>query len=340
MKNWKENHTALNLGWVALLAGACLPLGVWGEPEDEGAEKRRVIRIERHEGDAPEVKLLKPGRRVERVVEQKWVSDKSSTWLGVHIDKVSKPLAAQLGLKSGVGLVVQHVVPGSPAEAAGLKQYDVLTELDDQRLINPDQLQVLVSSFEAGDEVEIGYIREGKSRKVDATLAKRKGGVRRVRLRGDAGDVNEVEIEGRIFTGKPLSGFSFEDEAIDDLVWEGKVRDDLGALHTQRVEIGNAITVLKDDSGTYRLTNKNGKRHLKFEDGDGKVIFDGDFTGEAKGVPLQIIKKLEGIKAPEEVGVHRLRRLFKGIDDESVDVRIDGEAIFIEEDEDESGRDL
>ena len=45
----------------------------------------------------------------------------SATFLGVETSPVSPTLTAQLGLQEGAGLVVNHVVPDSPA-AAALKQ--------------------------------------------------------------------------------------------------------------------------------------------------------------------------------------------------------------------------
>ena len=53
----------------------------------------------------------------------------------------------------GVGLLVNHVVPGSPAKLAGIEKHDVLHRLDDQYLINPPQLAVLIRTREPGDTV-------------------------------------------------------------------------------------------------------------------------------------------------------------------------------------------
>ena len=54
-------------------------------------------------------------------------------------------------LPDGVGLVVQAVVPGSPAARAGLHCFDVLHKLNDQILINNPQFRVLLRTFKPGN---------------------------------------------------------------------------------------------------------------------------------------------------------------------------------------------
>ena len=44
----------------------------------------------------------------------------------------------------GIGVVVSFVAKGNPAEEAGLKTNDVLTQMDDQLIVNPKQLQALI----------------------------------------------------------------------------------------------------------------------------------------------------------------------------------------------------
>jgi membrane-associated protease RseP (regulator of RpoE activity) len=82
-------------------------------------------------------------------------------------------LRKQLRLPEGFGLVVDFVEPGSPAAAAGLEPYDVLTRLDDQRLVNPQQLAVLVRTFDADAQVTLTVVREGGERQVPVKLVER-----------------------------------------------------------------------------------------------------------------------------------------------------------------------
>ncbi|MCS1407466.1 MAG: hypothetical protein M2R45_00624 [Verrucomicrobia subdivision 3 bacterium] len=248
---------------------------------------------------------------------------KERTWLGVHIGRVSETTAAQVELKPGRGLIVQHVVQDSPAAEAGLKRFDILTALDDQILVNPDQLQVLVAGYEKDDVISLSVIRGGESLAVKATLTKRKPTSMRVRKTDEYERPRLRSWIERLDT----DGDVVSTEILNELIWDGKVLDDVDVFHSRIVEIGSAGIVFKDDSGTYRVTNKDGLRFLRFEDKDGKVVFDGEFNEDSKDVPVHVLEKLKSIRAPEEFGVRRLRNVFerlKNSDGEniSVDVRL------------------
>jgi PDZ domain len=85
------------------------------------------------------------------------------SYLGVSASPASAALRYQIGLKPGFGLVVDSVEPGSPAEDAGLKRFDILSKFDDQQLINADQFLVLVRSKSPGEALTLSVIREGKT---------------------------------------------------------------------------------------------------------------------------------------------------------------------------------
>ena len=94
------------------------------------------------------------------------------TYLGVAMDAIPAVLRAQLNLPEGIGVVVSFVAKGSPAEKAGLKANDVLTQMDDQLIINAEQLQTLIKGKKPGDDVSLTYYRQGKEHTAKAKLAK------------------------------------------------------------------------------------------------------------------------------------------------------------------------
>ena len=51
-------------------------------------------------------------------------------WLGVTIQEVTPELAKSFGLKENKGALVAQVIPGGPAEKAGIEQGDVIVEFD------------------------------------------------------------------------------------------------------------------------------------------------------------------------------------------------------------------
>lgn len=95
------------------------------------------------------------------------------TFLGISTAPVTEELAPHLSLPPDTGLVVEVVAPGSPAEQAGLQRNDILARLDDQILIQPRQLSVLVANHKEGDKVKLVLIRQGKETEVSATLSKK-----------------------------------------------------------------------------------------------------------------------------------------------------------------------
>ncbi len=94
------------------------------------------------------------------------------TFLGVGVEPVPPVLLDQLNLPEGFGLVATYVVPGSPAEKAGIKANDILKSLNDQQLVAPDQLSTLVRSFAEGQEVSLTVLRKGQDTKVSVKLEK------------------------------------------------------------------------------------------------------------------------------------------------------------------------
>ena len=54
------------------------------------------------------------------------------TYCGVGTSEVTPALSSHLKLPASMGLMVDWVEPGSPADLAGIKQYDVLIKFNDQ----------------------------------------------------------------------------------------------------------------------------------------------------------------------------------------------------------------
>jgi putative serine protease PepD len=90
----------------------------------------------------------------------------------------TEPLAASATGEGGQtqGLFVSSVVPGGPAEAAGLRTGDLITSIDGDEALSTDQLVAVTLAKRAGDRVEIGYERDGNRQTATVTLAARPSG--------------------------------------------------------------------------------------------------------------------------------------------------------------------
>jgi putative serine protease PepD len=69
------------------------------------------------------------------------------------------------------GLAVTAVVPGGPAAQAGLRVGDIITEIDGRAADSTEQLVLVSLRHDAGDTVEVRYLRGGAEQTADITLA-------------------------------------------------------------------------------------------------------------------------------------------------------------------------
>jgi serine protease Do len=84
-------------------------------------------------------------------------------WLGVMIQKVTPDIAESLGLDDTKGALVADVVKEGPAEAAGLKQGDVIVEFDGKPVVDSAELPLLVARTGVGKSVTLRVIRDKAS---------------------------------------------------------------------------------------------------------------------------------------------------------------------------------
>jgi len=139
------------VGALAIVAGASLAVGAENQEKTKQMETRIVV-----------------GGPAQRMAP---ASREPVPYLGVAVAPAGPALTSQLRLPEGQGLVVTVVEPDSPAGKAGLQQHDVITKLDDQILIEPRQLSVLVRGHGEGDKVTVTYLRAGTEARVTATLS-------------------------------------------------------------------------------------------------------------------------------------------------------------------------
>lgn len=83
-------------------------------------------------------------------------------WLGVLIQDFDEDMASLLGLNVDEGALVAEVVPGSPADKAGILQKDVIVAFDLAKVKSSDDLPPLVASTPVGKEVNVKLVRKGK----------------------------------------------------------------------------------------------------------------------------------------------------------------------------------
>ncbi|WP_034631275.1 S1C family serine protease [Desulfotruncus alcoholivorax] len=83
-------------------------------------------------------------------------------WLGIQMQNLTPDLTEYLNLKNSEGVVVVGVVPGSPAQKAGLRQGDVIVEFQKHKIKNADELAESIKKTEVGQKLLLLIYRDGQ----------------------------------------------------------------------------------------------------------------------------------------------------------------------------------
>jgi hypothetical protein len=256
------------------------------------------------------------------------------TFLGVETSEAPSVVSEQLGLAKGFGLVVDYVVPDSPAAAAGVRQNDIIKMLNDQILTEPDQLAKLVRSYSEGTNITLTVLRKGKEEKVTVKLVKKEMSERPEfpeRFRGHRGH-----------SDFPFGNHDFDDFGMGDL--RGEMRDlkgrlgneqrgmihdavmkareeamrareqvkragdqirilskDQDAIKSTKIDVGKAQIVYSDDKGELRLEKIDGKEVLTAKDPQGLLLFSGpiETKEDLDKIPVEVRQRYEKLRQNE-----------------------------------------
>jgi S1-C subfamily serine protease len=94
-------------------------------------------------------------------------------YLGLQGQSVDGQVAELYGLDVDEGAVVAEVVPGGPADRAGLRRGDIVTALDDQPVTSMPELVGRLQQRRPGDEVTLRVHRDGQDTSVQVRLGER-----------------------------------------------------------------------------------------------------------------------------------------------------------------------
>jgi S1-C subfamily serine protease len=145
--------------------------------------------IETNSGSNSGVGFAVPVSAIKRSIAQLQANGSAEyAYIGVSSQALYPQLAEKLGLDTTFGGLLAEVVPGGPAEKAGLKggdknlrfqaaQYstggDVILQVDGEDVVQPDDLARLVAARKPGETVTMTVLRDGEKKRVEVTLGKR-----------------------------------------------------------------------------------------------------------------------------------------------------------------------
>lgn len=265
-----------------------------------------------------------------------------ATFLGLITEPISLERAGDLNLPAGTGLSVLRVAPGSPAAKAGFQTGDVLAKLDDQILVNPAQLRVLVRNHGAADTLAFQVIRKGKAQVLKTGLATQKlpelspGGEEPRMFFPQNGSMHVMpfshgELPPEILRQMPKEfrermermhrlpspagkNKAQDDDGKDDAAASGEITLD-GSASLAPGNLAFSSRVVSND-GAHTIEIEHGAReHLRITDKDGKELYNGAMPGNDK----------EWDKVPQDV-----RGKAKAMAHATRPVRVDGSSTATE----------
>ncbi len=136
------------------------------EDADEPVDSTQAVVIEQDPGQIEvQPKIETDGMNIV-------IGDDGSSWLGVETHEVTSDKAKELKLSAERGVVLGKIVPDSPAAKAGLKENDVVMEINGQRVEGAAQFRRMIHEIPAGRSIQLSVWRDGRMQTISATLGK------------------------------------------------------------------------------------------------------------------------------------------------------------------------
>ena len=92
-------------------------------------------------------------------------------WIGISVQAMTPEIAESMGLKETGGALVGDVVPGGPADTAGIQRGDLIIEFAGKPIIKMSDLPRIVAEAPAGNTVAVKIIRDKEERVLELTIA-------------------------------------------------------------------------------------------------------------------------------------------------------------------------
>ncbi|MBT8143543.1 MAG: Do family serine endopeptidase, partial [Gammaproteobacteria bacterium] len=123
--------------------------------------------------------------------------------LGVDVYSVTPALAEAYGLETQNGALVSTVRPGSAADEAGIEAGDVVISLNGEAIDDASELRNSIGLMQVGEKVRLEIIRDGKRRRLDATLGAQQQQLARAELPGSlqGADITELPADEPEYRG-------------------------------------------------------------------------------------------------------------------------------------------
>ena len=117
-------------------------------------------------------------------------------WLGVEIQPVTTGIAEGLGLDKPKGAIVARVVPGGPADKAGVESGDVILSVNGEDVTSLRSLPALVAAVTPGEKAKFQILRNGKEKEMSVSLGTREEAKQVAALSGEDESALGMKLSG------------------------------------------------------------------------------------------------------------------------------------------------
>ncbi len=127
-------------------------------------------------------------------------------WIGVAGQDVTPRIQRYFGLDRPHGVLVVSVVPGGPADKAGIEEGDLILRFDGKEVRDIQDLVRFVSEVSPGTVVPVEIIRGRRKITLEVKVGKRGEGfvdVRQAKVRNGKADVSSFNVKGMVLVDSP-----------------------------------------------------------------------------------------------------------------------------------------
>ena len=94
-------------------------------------------------------------------------------WLGITIQDLKEDLAEYYGVDGEKGVLVASVIPGDPADQAGIKPHDIIIDVNGEKVTTSRELTAKSATLTVGDNATVTVLRDGKEKTLSVKVGKR-----------------------------------------------------------------------------------------------------------------------------------------------------------------------
>ncbi len=94
-------------------------------------------------------------------------------WVGIEAQDVTDELAESFKLKESQGALIAGVLRDSPADRAGLKAGDILTQIGGKPVADAENMLNLIAALKPNEKVTLSIVRDGINKNIDVIIGRR-----------------------------------------------------------------------------------------------------------------------------------------------------------------------